>query len=194
MSMLRKILFTSILTVGFLGCTQAPALKVYGLSVTAVSQMAHSPYRNKVLQVSYPESLREQMSQKMNFSYSESDYGTYLNSEWSNHMSKLLQGTLMDVLESSKLFKAVLSDSTTLHVNYRLESDIFAFEHRVRGNASYAVVSIQFTLINADTGRLIKSKRFNYKEATLSTNAKGYAHATNVAIAKLNRDLLNWLR
>ncbi len=191
---MKIFLLTSILILGFLGCTQAPALKVYSLGVIPMSKLTHLPYRNKVLQVSYPESLRENMSQKMNFSYSESDYGTYLNSEWSNHMSKLLQGTIMDVLASSKLFKTVLSDSTTLHVNYRLESDIFAFEHRVRGTESYAVVSIQFTLINADTGRLIKSKRFSYKEATMSTNAKGYAHATNVAIAKLSGDLLRWLR
>ena len=191
---MKIFLLTSILTLGFLGCTQAPALKVYSLSVTPVSKMKHSPYRNAVLQVTYPESLREHMSQKMNFSYSQSDYGTYLNSELSNHMSKLLQGTLMDALASSKLFKAVLSDTTTLHVNYRLESDIFAFEHRVRGTESYAVISMQFTLINADTGRLIKSKRFSYKEATTSTNAKGYAHATNVAIAKLSGDLVRWLR
>ncbi|MDQ7046431.1 MAG: ABC-type transport auxiliary lipoprotein family protein [Sulfurovum sp.] len=130
------------------------------------------------------------MSQKMNFSYSNSDRGTYQNSEWSNDMSKLLQGTFIEVLDSAKLFKVVLSDTTTLKENYRLESNIFAFEHRVRDRQSHAIISIQFTLINADTGKLVKSKRFSYQEPTQSTDAKGYASATNVIMRKLSGDLL----
>ena len=109
-------------------------------------------------------------------------------------MSKLLQGTLIDVLERSRLFKAVLADTSTLKENYRLESNIFSFEHRVRAEQSRSVVSIQFTLINADTGKLVKSKRFSYQEPTPSTDAQGYAMATNIILARLSTDLLEWLR
>jgi len=190
----KKTLTSIILCVGILGCTQAPVLKVYSLDVPKVQKVAHSSYKQKVIKVSFPQSLREQMSQKMNFSYSYNDYGTYMNSEWSNHMSKLLQGTVIDVLDRSKIFKTVLPDTTTLKVNYRLESNIFAFEHQVRGKESHSIVSIQFTLIDADTGKLVKSKRFSYQEATPSVNAEGYASATNVAMARLSQDLVGWLR
>ena len=189
----KRILTFFIVCAGLLGCTQAPVLKVYSLTVPRVQKVSYASYKYKVLAVNFPQSLREQMSQKMNFSYSHSDYGTYINSEWSNHMSKLLQGTILDVLDSAKLFKAVLPDTTTLKVNYRLESNIFAFEHQVRGEASHSVISIQFTLIDADTGKLVKTRRFNYKETTVSTNAQGYARATNVAMAKLSKDLIRWL-
>lgn len=190
----RRILTSVILSAGLLGCTQAPVLKVYSLDVPKVQKVRQSSYKQKVIKVSFPQSLREQMSQKMNFSYSHNDYGTYMNSEWSNHMSKLLQGTVIDVLDNSKLFKAVLPDTTTLKVNYRLESNIFTFEHQVRGKASYAIISIQFTMIDADTGKLAKSKRFTYKESTPSIDAEGYANATNVAINRLSQDLIEWLR
>jgi len=191
---MSKILKSMVLVLGLFGCTQAPVLKVYSLDVPKVQKLTYASYKEKVVKVSFPHSLREQMSQKMNFSYSHNDYGTYMNSEWSNHMSKLIQGTVIDVLDSSKLFKAVLPDTTTLKVNYRLESNIFAFEHQVRGTASYAIVSIQFTLIDANTGKLVKSKRFTYSEPTPSIDAQGYASATNIAIKKLSRDLLVWLR
>ena len=190
----KNTLISAILCVGILGCTQAPVLKVYSLDVPKVQKVAHSSYKQKVIKVSFPQSLREQISQKMNFSYSYNDYGTYMNSEWSNHMSKLLQGTVIDVLDRSKIFKTVLPDTTTLKVNYRLESNIFAFEHQVRGKESHSIVSIQFTLIDADTGKLVKSKRFSYQEATPSVNAEGYASATNVAMARLSQDLVGWLR
>jgi len=190
----RKILTSVVLCAGLLGCTQAPILKVYSLDVPEVQKVNNSAYKQKVIKVSFPQSLREQMSQKMNFSYSHNDYGTYMNSEWSNHMSKLLQGTVIDVLDSSKLFKAVLPDTTTLKVNYRLESNIFAFEHQVRGKASHSIISIQFTLIDTNTGKLVKSKRFTYKESTQSIDAEGYASATNTAIESLSKDLVGWLR
>jgi len=191
---MKKTIVFMFLVVGFTACTKAPALKVYTLDIpqTGVSQSSH--YHTKTIKITYPQSLREQMSQKMNFSYSMSDRGTYQNSEWSNNMSKLLQGTIIDVLDSSRLFKAVLSDTSTLKENYRLESNIFAFEHRVRGKHSHSVVSIQFTLIDADMGKLVKSKRFSYQEPTLSTDAKGYASATNVIMSSLSSDLVRWLR
>jgi len=189
-----RYLIVLLVWIGLLGCTKAPALKVYSLDVPHVRVDSASHYKNKSIKVTFPQSLREQMSQKMNFSYSMSDRGTYQNSEWSNNMSKLLQGTFIEVLERSRLFKVVLADTSTLKENYRLESNVFAFEHQVRGMHSHAIVSVQFTLINADTGKLVKSKRFNYKEATPSIDAYGYANATNVAMARLSKDLVGWLR
>jgi len=176
------------------GCTQAPTLKIYSLVVPKVVAVSASPYKTKVVKVAFPYSLREQVSEKMNFSYSDSDYGIYLNSQWSNNMSKLLQGTIIDILSNSKLFNAVLADTSTLKENYRLESNIFTFEHRVRDKASYADVSIQFTLIDADTGKLVKSKRFSYKEPTPSVDAKGYAIATNRVMHRLSQDLVGWFK
>ena len=191
--MTKKFIWISLF-VGLVGCSKAPALKVYSLNVPSVGTAQSSSYRSKSIKVTYPQSLREQMSQKMNFSYSSSDRGTYQNSEWSNNMSKLLQGTFIEVLDSAKLFKVVLSDTTTLKENYRLESNVFAFEHRVRDTQSHAIISVQFTLINADTGKLVKSKRFSYRQATPSINAQGYAEATNAALARLSKDLVVWLR
>lgn len=191
--MTKEFVWISI-CIGLIGCSTAPALKVYRLHVPSIESTQGSKYQYKSIKVTYPQSLREQMSQKMNFSYSHSNAGTYQHSEWSNDISKLLQGTFIEVLENAKLFKVVLSNTSTLKENYRLESNIFAFEHRVRGEESHAIVSIQFTLINADTGKLVKSKRFSYAEATLTLDAQGYAEATNVAIERLSKDLIAWLR
>ena len=191
--MMKSIVLIS-LCIGLIGCSKAPALKVYSLNIPTIEMPVSHRYSSKTVKVTFPQSLREQMSQKMNFSYSNSDRGTYQNSEWSNNTGKLLQGTFIEVLDNARVFKAVLSNNTTLKTNYRLESNIFAFEHRVRGTQSHAIISVQFTLINADTGVLVKSKRFSYQEVTQSINAEGYASATNVAMSRLSQDLVGWLR
>ncbi|WP_373028199.1 ABC-type transport auxiliary lipoprotein family protein [Sulfurovum sp.] len=190
----NKYLALIIILIGLLGCTKEPALKVYSLDIAPVSTVHSSNYKSKSIKITYPQSLKDHISQKMNFSYSSIDSGNYQNSEWSNNMSKILQGTFIEVLDGSKLFNVVLSDTSTAKEDYRLESTIFAFYHRVREAESHAVVSIQFNLISTETGNLVKSKRFSYKESTPTTDAKGYVTATNVAVTKLSRDLVAWLR
>ena len=185
---------TMMMAAGLIGCSKAPVINVYSLNVPPVQTETASRYKDKSIKVTFPQSIKEPLSEKMLFSYTTNDRGTYQNSQWSNHMSRILQGTFIEVLDHSRLFKVVLSDMSTLEENYRLESNIFDFEHQVRGSDSYAVVSIQFTLINADKGRLVKSKRFSYQEPTPTTDAKGYATATNNAIIKLSQDLLKWLK
>ncbi len=190
----NKYLALIIILIGLLGCTKEPALKVYSLDIAPVSTVHSNNYKSKSIKITYPQSLKDHISQKMNFSYSSIDSGNYQNSEWSNNMSKILQGTFIEVLDGSKLFKVVLSDTSMAKEDYRLESTIFAFYHRVREAESHAVVSIQFNLISTETGNLVKSKRFSYKESTPTTDAKGYVTATNVAVTKLSRDLVAWLR
>lgn len=173
---------------------EAPVMKTYTLVVPTVTPLASSPYKNKVLKVSYPLILKEKLNDKMHYSYSLSDRGVYLNSRWSNDLGKLLQGSMIHVLTQSRLFKVVLPFASNVEEGLRLESSIFDFSHHVRGEASYAIVSIQYTLMNAQTGKLIKTKRFSYKEHTTTTDARGYVEATNKIMSRLSRDLLVWLR
>ena len=194
---MRKNTFLSciVVLIGLAGCTKGPALKVYSFDIPQVDTIKTSPYKNKNIKVTHPYSIRGEVSQKMQFSYSSSDSGSYQNSEWSSTVGKLLHGTFVEVLDSSRIFKTELLDTSSAKENYRLESNIFAFWHSVRGSDSYAVVSIQFTLIDTQGGGyLVKSKRFSYQEPTKTIDAKGYAEATNVIIGRLSKDLLEWLR
>jgi len=184
----------SILLLAGCGFKEAPVMKEYSLVVPSVSPVLHAQYRNKILKVSYPVALSEKLTDDMYYSYSFSDSGAYLNSRWSNNAGRMLQGVVIQVLSEAKLFKVVVPFASDVEENLRLESTVFDFSHHVRGEASYAVVSIQFTLMNAETGKLVKAKRFSYREPTVTTNAKGYAEATNRIMVKLSHDLVKWLR
>jgi cholesterol transport system auxiliary component len=178
----------------FSGCSskQVP-LKVYTLDAHRVAEVSNSKFKYKTIKVSFPQTLKEKISNKMSYSYSMNDQGNYLNSQWSNNIGKLLQGTIILALDQSRLFKGVLPYESTAGEDYRLESSIFAFSHQIRGEQSHALVSIQCSLINTDTGKLVKTKRFSYRVATKSIDAKGYVEATNEAVSRFTKDLLKWL-
>jgi len=191
---MRSILII-LISIWMMGCGSKRApIKVYTLNATPYStNITTGKKRGRTIKVMYTRSLKEKLGYKMRYTYSASEQGTYQNSQWSNDIGKLLQGTFIQVLEESRIFRAVLPYTSTLKEDYRLESNIFEFAHYIRGKESYAVVSIQFNLIDTGTGKLLKSRRFSYKEPTASLDAKGYAGATNRIIVRLNRELIQWL-
>lgn len=185
-----------VLVFGLGGCSsKEAAMKTFVLQTPQdISRVSVSRFKHKSIQVTHPESLKEKMNQNMHFSYSASAQGSYLHSQWSNDTGKLLQGITIQALVQSGLFKGVVSYESTAQTDYRLESTVFDFSHRVREKASDAIVSIQYNLISTATGKLIKSKRFNYIIPTKTTDAEGYVDATNEAMRRLSRELILWLR
>ncbi len=176
------------------GCSakQSP-VNVYTLYGDTNIKAYSYKFKDKTIKVAYPQSLKEKIGQNMQFSYNDAEQGSYQNSEWSNTIGQLLQGIFIQTLQQSGLFEGVASYVSTVQEDYRLESMIFDFSHKVRGNASDAVVSVQFSLIDTDTGKMVKSKLFSYAIPTATTDAKGYVDATNVAMSRLSRDLIAWL-
>ena len=177
------------------GCSlkEAAPLKVYTLNAGSVASVSTSSHRHQTIKVSYPQALKDKLTNGMSYSYSSSERGEYENSQWSNNLGKLIQGNIIQILVQSRIYKAVLPYESTAGEDLRLESTVFDFSHHVRGEASYAIVSIQFNLINTDSGKLIRTKRFSYKEHTQTLDARGYVEATNRAMTRLSRDLVVWL-
>lgn len=176
------------------GCSvKESPMRVYTLDGNTDFKTYGHKFKNKIIKVSYPQSLKERMNQNMQFSYSDLESGSYQNSEWSNNVGQLLQGIFIQTLQQSGLFKGVTSYTSIMQEDYRLESTVFDFSHRVRGNASHAIVTVQFSLIETNSGKMVKSKLFNYAVPTTTIDANGYVNATNIALSKLNRDLISWL-
>ena len=90
------------------------SLKVYTLDIPQNSTVSSSRLRAKTIKVTYPRSIEEKSNSKMRYSYSNAEQGTYNNSQWSNDIGKLLQGTLIQVLEESRLFRAVIPYASTI--------------------------------------------------------------------------------
>ena len=191
---MRIVLLLGLLLLNGCSFKEAPVMKVYTFATPSVATVPSAQYRNQVLKISYPVAVNEKLSDEMHYSYSLTDRGSYLNSRWANNSGRLLQGNIIQTLSEARLFKVVVPYTSDMDENLRLEEMVFDFSHHVRGEASYAVVSIQFTLINAETGKLLKVRRFSYREATPTTDAKGYVEATNRIMAKLDHDLVVWLR
>jgi len=193
--MLKKLSYILLFAFILSACSmkKIPAMTVYTIVVPTIKPVTNSKYSKKIMKVSYPIALNEKLNNKINYSYSLLDKGEYLHSIWSNNLSKILQGNIIQVLIESRLFDVVVPSKSNIKDDYRLESTVFDFSHHVRGDRSYAIVSIHCILINIDSGELKKDKRFSYKVDTKTTDARGYVEANNIIMSKFSTDLIRWL-
>lgn len=187
-------LLLSLFFMGGCSLKDSGPITEYSLSASTVPAVPSSRFQSRTLKITYPESLKEKLSRDIIYSYSLSDRGVYQNSQWSNSIARLIQGTLIEGMEQSRIFKGVLSYASTAYADYRLESTVYDFSHHIRGKESYSIVSMKFVLIDTSTGKLVKTRKFTYKEPTRTVDARGYVEATNIAMSRLVRDLAGWLR
>ncbi len=190
---MRSIVIIAVVWWSIVGCIESPPMHHYTLITPTPKVIPHPSHTHQSLKVLYPRSLKSQAGVAMHYHYSGEESGVYLHSAWSNDIGKLLEGSLIEALSRSGVFGAVVSYHSTLETTYRLESTLYALEHRIRGEASYAILSVECRLIDAREGGLVKSRRFSYQVPTTQTNAKGYAEATNHALARFVEELLAWL-
>ena len=188
-----KNIVTTLTIIALLGCSKLPSLDTYSIEVPTIKSKQKAKYRNKTIKIAYPKSLKDTITQNMNFTYSSSERGSYQNSQWSNNLIKLIQGATIELLANSHIYKAVIPSTSTVREDYLLESTIYAFYHSLKHNQSKAIVAIEYRLLDSTDNTLIKTKRFSYSEDTPTKDAKGYASATNRAMQRLGDDLLVWL-
>ncbi len=195
MNIVFKSLSIVVFTIIISGCTtKGEPMVTYTIDPDMkVSQISSSPYRDSSVKVSYPTDIRGKSSSSIYYSYSDTEEGNYQNASWGSNSSQLLAYTVMRALEQGKVFGSTIDYRSVANVDYILESEVYQFYHKVRKDLSLSIVSIRFDLIDSSTSELKKSKKFSYKVATESTDAKGYVEATNKALERLSRDIVKWL-
>ena len=172
------------------GMTLEP-MKHYALNVTAPSK--HSIKYPKTLQISMPRFLKRQNSTKIYYSYSLNETNTYLNSSWSNNLSKMLYATVYEYIDSLGIYKNVVGYDSSVYGDVSLDMTVYDISHHLQKHTSKAILDIKVSLIDNQTQNIIKSKRFRYEQSTKSVNAKGFVDAENILVDRFLRDLARFL-
>jgi len=185
-----------ILILFLYGCSsKITPIRTYSLNpIIDIKESKYSKYKDRTIKVSYPTSIDGLIGKRMRYSYNNSEDGLYNNARWSSNIGRLLSNIFIKALNKSNNFKVVVDYTSLVDTDYILESEIYEFSHKIRGDLSLAVVSIKFNLVDTDSNILVKSKKFEYKIPTKSFDAEGYTNATKEALKKISLDMLEWLR
>jgi len=186
------IVVISILMFG--GCsTKNPPMKRYLLEPDFSFGRVHSRYSDSSIKISYPNDIIGRSGTNIYYSYNKLEDDSYQNSSWSSSSSQLISSVIVRALEHGKVFDSIVDYRSISTTDYLLESEIYHLYHKIRKDISLSIVAIRFDLIDLSNNRLVKSRRFSYKIPTKSIDAIGYVEATNIALERLSRDLVEWL-
>ena len=128
--------------------------------------------------------------------YQESAYqrNPYAYNRWVDAPITLLQLVIQDRLAQQGLFKAVLSSTSTLAADRRLEITLHDFSQHFGADGSCeGVVRLRANLVDARKGRLLGSRQFMARVPAGSRTAAGGVVAINEAVSRVLQEMTDWL-
>jgi cholesterol transport system auxiliary component len=113
----------------------------------------------------------------------------FARNEWADAPARMLQPLLVQALEGSGAFRAVVSASSSAAVDVRLDTEVLALQQEFLERPSVARVAIRAQLVDLASRRVLATEVFEAREAAPSEDPYGGVLALNQALARVLADL-----
>lgn len=146
--------------------------------------------------VEFPQVASELNTYRVALLRSDNKRDYYAGARWADFLPAIVQSTLVKTLENSGHFLLVSADYTNTNMDYVLRSDIQLFQaDYTTSNPPTIVITIRFTLLNAQTQKIVTSQRIIQKvEAKQNSLSSIYSAYTSAFDAVQETMLDNILR
>ncbi|EAL8840604.1 membrane integrity-associated transporter subunit PqiC [Campylobacter coli] len=118
---------------------------------------------------------------------------TYAHHFWADLPNNLYQSLLLSKFEQSQIFKALLSQGSSVRSDYILESRIDSFEQVVDENENYVSISISINFIDAKESKIIAHRLFSIKERVKKIDIFDVYQSFEKALNSLGNEIVLWI-
>ena len=116
----------------------------------------------------------------------------YAYNQWADTPARLLHRLMVESLDKSGLWRAVLQTPSAIQVQYRLDCDNLILEQQFFSRPSRVRLALRAQLIETKTQTILATRYFEFFEAAETDDAYGGVQAANHAAAKLINQLIAW--
>lgn len=113
----------------------------------------------------------------------------YANSQWADTPARMLQPLLVNALESTGHYSAVLRAPAPVAAGLRLDAEIVRLEQVFTTQPSHMRIALRVLLIDARNGQVLGQREFDADTPAASDDAYGGVRALNQALAPLLSDV-----
>lgn len=117
----------------------------------------------------------------------------YAFNQWADTPARLLHRIMVENLDKSGHWSAVLQIPSALQAQYRLDCDNLILEQQFFSRPSRARLALRAQIIETKSQRILASRYFEYLEDAPTDDAYGGVLAANHAAAKLLSEIAEWL-
>ena len=119
------------------------------------------------------------------------DYFAY--HEWVGAPAGMLSSLIVQALDTSGLFGAVISGSPEIRTDLRLDSELLYLRQDFRGSAGVLDLGVSINLVDVRNRSLLGTKRFDHAVATRAADPEAGVAAANRAADDFVRELVDYL-
>lgn len=109
----------------------------------------------------------------------------YANSQWADTPARMLQPLLVNALESTGHFRAVLRAPAPVSAGLRLDAEIVRFEQVFTTQPSHVRIALRVSLIDTQKGQVLGQRMFAADVPALGDDAYGGVRALNRVLGSL---------
>lgn len=198
----REMNRTLILTLVFLlsGCALGPvettALRTYFLDPEISWNNPHAfgeRPANSVLLIAQPKAQAGFDTARMAYLLRPYEVSYYAFNQWADTPARMLQRVMVENLEATGRWSAVLQTPGAAPAQYRLDCDNLVLEQQFFSRPSRVRLALRAQLIDARKQAVLATRNFEVSEVAPSDDPYGGVIAANHASAKLITDMAEWL-
>lgn len=178
------------IVVGLTGCASEPQVERYDFAVNLALQPI-TRYNNKVLQVDELQAQPEYDSTAIAYSPPAVQY--YDGGEWADTPARMLTPILVRSMQATRVFRAVLPPSTPTPHDLSLDIEIIGLLHELAPQPSRVRLTVRAKLFDSPSGHVLGTQLLEAVADAPSADARGAAAAANTAIARLLRQLTDFV-
>ncbi len=194
--MIRVVLvaFIAFLSVG---CSvSTPAVSEYRIDIEpSVTEFTQRGCKEQSLKVAQAFSSSSLMSHDMNYGQGNHKQYTFTQSEWAESPNRAITAEILEYVKATKLFKNVQNPKSRSRNEVVLEINIEEFMQHFSEDEkkSFVKVSINLTLIDVKTSKVLATKTFNSRVEVDDIHADAGVKYLNIALEKVLVKSGEWL-
>jgi len=117
----------------------------------------------------------------------------YAFNQWADTPARMLQQILVENLDKTGLWRAVVQTPGTVAAQYRLDCDNLVLEQQFFSRPSRVRLALRGQLFDSRQQAILGTRYFEVVESAASDDAYGGAVAANQATARLLTEMAEWL-
>ena len=180
----------------FAGCTiKELPITEYKIDIDIpIKKSISKECKTKSLKISQGFSNTKLKTLNMNYAQGKNKIYTYTQSIWAEAPNEAITSEVLKMLRDKQIFKTVQSSKSRLKSDLILEITIERFMQSFDEDLknSYADIFLNFTIIDANTNKVVSSKSFKAKEISNTLDAIGGVKALNQALSRVLSDSMDW--
>lgn len=116
----------------------------------------------------------------------------YKGARWADAAPVLLRDRLVESFREAGVFRSVVTDSDNLGADLELSGDLPRFHVVYQSGAPVVVITLDATISQPASSRIIASRRFNVEQAVQGKEVPEVVQAFGLAVDQLAAQLLGW--